>query len=348
MSLPRRVFLAAVVTSAFATAACGKHAESNSTRAATSSWTPPPGLSGDLTLYSANPQDLTDELLAAFTKASGVKVTVFNGETGKITAKLDKEGSHPLADVVYLASWTPAAQYDLEGRTLPYTPRGADRIHDGWIGKDHGFIGRDGSALTMVVNTKLSPRLPNDWADLAAPEFHGKAIMPDPRESGTARDLIAAMVSAWGKPRTWAMFDSLFDNGMTVRGGNGPALDEVTAGNFAVIVGGVDYSAYDAAAKGVPLRVISPASGTIITPRPVFILNTTHNPAAAKALVDYMFTPEAQQITAAHKMIPARTDIPVAPGTRTYEDVKQLPFSWDYIKGNGSQLLTEFTTRYLI
>ncbi|MEC3918289.1 extracellular solute-binding protein [Nocardia sp. CDC160] len=347
MPLSRRAFVAGIASSVLATAACGRHPEPNSTSAVTSSWTAPPGLTGELTLYSANPQELTDELVAAFTKLSGVKVTVFNGETGKITAKLDKEGARPLADVVYLASWTPAAQYDYDGRTLPYTPRGADRIHSGWIGQDHGFVGRDGSALTMVVNTNLTPRLPNDWADLAAPEFHGKVIMPDPRESGTARDLLAAMVSAWGKDRTWAMFDGLFANGMTVRGGNGPALDEVTAGSYAVVLGGVDYSAYDAAAKGVPLRVISPASGTIITPRPIFILNTTRNPVAAKALVDYMFTPEAQRISAAHKMIPARTDVPVAPGTRTYDEVKQLPFSWEFVKGSGADVLTEFTGRYL-
>ncbi|WP_458689402.1 extracellular solute-binding protein [Nocardia tengchongensis] len=347
MSLPRRGFIAAVVSAPLAATACGRHATPNTVPAVTSSWTPPPGLHGELTLYSANPADLTDELVAAFTKASGLKVTVFSAETGKITAKLDKEGPRPVADVVYLASWTPAAQYDLDGRTLPYSPRGIDRVHAGWIAKNHGFLGRDGSALTMVVNTKLSPRLPNDWADLAAPEFRGKVIMPDPRESGTARDLLAAMVSAWGKDGTWAVFDSLFANGMAVRGGNGPALDEVTAGTSAVILGGVDYAAYDAAAKGVPLRVISPASGTIITPRPVFILNTTKNPAAAKALVDYMFTPEAQQISAAHKMIPARTDVPVAPGTRTYDEVKQLPFSWDQIKGDGAAILTEFTQRYL-
>ncbi|MET8425713.1 extracellular solute-binding protein [Nocardia sp. NPDC004860] len=347
MSLPRRAVIAAVAAATLATTGCGTHAEPASVPAVTSSWTPPPGLSGQLTLYSANPQDLTDDLLAGFTRASGVKVHVVNGETGKITAILDKEGPQPQADVVYLASWTPAAEYDLQGRTLPYTPHGADRVHDGWIGKDHGFIGRDGSALTMVVNSKASPRLPNDWADLAAPEFHGRVIMPDPRESGTARDLLAAMVSAWGKDRTWAMFDALFDNGMVVRGGNGPALDQVTAGAYAVVLGGVDYAAYDAAAKGVPLRVISPASGTVITPRPVFILNTTRNPAAAKALVDYMFTPEAQQITAAHKMIPARTDVPVAPGTRSYDEVKQLPFSWDQVKGNGTGILTEFTQRYL-
>ncbi|MFF0636985.1 extracellular solute-binding protein [Nocardia sp. NPDC004151] len=348
MSLPRRVVVAAVVLATVSTAACGKPPEPGTVPAATSSWTAPPGLRGELTLYSANPQDLTDDLVAAFTKASGVKVTVFSAETGKITAKLDKEGPSPAADVVYLASWTPAAQYDLDGRTLPYTPRGADRVHDGWIGKNHGFLGRDGSALTMVVNTKASRRLPNDWADLAAPEFRGKVIMPDPRESGTARDLLAAMVSAWGKDDTWAVFDALFANGMVVRGGNGPALDEVGSGNgCAVVLGGADYAAYDAAAKGVPLRVISPASGTIVTPRPVFILNTTRNPAAAKALVDYMFTPEAQQISAAHKMIPARTDIPVAPGTRTYAEVKQLPFSWDQIKGNGAAILAEFVQRYL-
>ncbi|WP_405493243.1 extracellular solute-binding protein [Nocardia sp. NBC_00511] len=348
MSLPRRaVLLAAALAGGMVVTGCGNVVVQPARSTATPSWTPPPGTTGELTLYSANPEDLTTDLVAAFGQVSGVRVHVFSGETGKITGKLDTEWAQPKADVVYLASWTPAAKYSLDGRTVPYTPAGADRVHSGWFGKDHGFIGRDGSALTMVVNTKIAPRLPNDWADLAAPEFRDLVTMPDPRESGTARDLLAAMVSAWGRDRTWGMFDSLFANGMTVHGGNGPALDDVVSGAHGVVLGGVDYSAYDAAAHGAPLRVITPSSGTVVTPRPILILNTTRNPVAAKALVDFMFTPQAQRITAAHKMIPARIDVPVAPGTRDYTDVKQLAFSWDQVKGDGDAILAEFTQRYL-
>ncbi|WP_405496220.1 extracellular solute-binding protein [Nocardia sp. NBC_00511] len=347
MSLSRRAFAAAALASTLVLAGCGKADDATPAAAPTSTWTAPAGLSGELTLYSANPQELTDDLVAAFTKASGVKVNVFGGETGKITAKLDAEWQNPQADVVYLASWTPVAKYAADGRTLAYKPQDSDKIQTGWAGKDDAYTGRDGSALTIVVNTKVSPGSPKDWADLAAPEYKGKVIMPDPRESGTARDLVAAMVAAWGKDKTWELFDKLFANGMAVHGANGPALDDVTAGSHAVVLGGVDYSAYAAVDKGEPLQVVAPASGTTITPRPVFIVKSTKNPTAAKALEDFMFSPQAQQISASRKMIPGRTDVAAAPGTRPYGDIKQLTFTWDQVQANGKSVLDEFTKRYL-
>lgn len=310
-------------------------------------WTAPEGLSGSLTLYSANPQGLTDDLVAAFTDATGVKVDVFGGETGKITAKLDAEWENPQADVVYLASWAPAAKYAADGRTLAYQPFGYDSITPSWIGDGDKFIGRDGSALSLVINTNTAPAEPKDWADLAKPEFKDQVLMPDPRESGTARDLIAAMVASQGEDATWELFDKLFANGMVVQGANGPALDDVTAGSHSVVFGGVDYSAYAAVQKGEALKVILPSSGTTVTPRPVFILNTTANQEAAEAFVDFMFAEQGQTIAAEKFMIPSQPSVPVAAGAVALDDVGQLDFEWSEVSASGKDILATFVERYL-
>ncbi|MGO1769065.1 MAG: extracellular solute-binding protein [Microbacterium sp.] len=308
-------------------------------------WEAPEGLSGELNLYSANPQGLTDELVAAFTEETGVTVNVFAGETGKITAKLDAEWENPQADIVYLASWAPAAKYAADGRTMAYEPFGYDSINPDWIGD--GFIGRDGSALALVVNSDAAPSIPSDWSDLADPEFADEVLMPDPRESGTARDLIAAMVADMGEDETWALFDELFDNGMVVQGANGPALDDVTAGSHSVVFGGVDYSAYSAIDKGEALQVVLPESGTTVTPRPVFITEDTDNPDAAQAFVDFMFAQQGQTISAANNMIPAQSEIPVADGAKPLEEITQLDYSLDDVAADGADILDEFVSRYL-
>lgn len=310
-------------------------------------WEAPKDLSGSLTLYSANPQGLTDDLVAAFTEATGVQVDVFGGETGKITAKLDAEWENPQADIVYLASWAPAAKYAADDRTLAYKPFGYDTINPAWIGKDDKFIGRDGSALSLVINTNTAPSVPKDWADLTKPEFKDQVLMPDPRESGTARDLIAAMVASQGEDATWKLFDELFANGMVVQGANGPALDDVTAGSHSVVFGGVDYSAYAAIKKGEALQVVLPSSGTTVTPRPVFILNSTKNEAAAKAFIDFMFAEQGQSISASKFMIPSQPSVPVASGAVAFDDVKQLDFTWDDVSKSGKDVLAKFVGRYL-
>ncbi|NLB47796.1 MAG: ABC transporter substrate-binding protein, partial [Microbacteriaceae bacterium] len=138
------------------------------------SWVAPEGLEGSLTLYAANPQGLNDTLIEEFSDATGVTVDIFADTTGKITAKLDAEWENPQADVVYLASWSPAAAYAADGRLLDYAPQFTDSVHPDWVGD--GFIGRDGSALALVVNTNVAPEVPADWADLADPAFKDQVI----------------------------------------------------------------------------------------------------------------------------------------------------------------------------
>ena len=170
--------------------------------------------------------------------------------------------------------------------------------------------------------------------------------MPDPRESGTAADLITAMVSEWGEDKTWELFDKLFDNGMIVQGANGPALDQVTSGSKGIVLGGVDYSAYSAKDKGEPIEVVIPSSGTTVTPRPVMIMKTADNMDAAKAFVDFMFSEEAQQISASKNMIPANKNVEPKNGPKL-EDIKQISDDWGAISKESKDLREKFAERYL-
>lgn len=343
--------IAALTACGSVTANAGNETDTNTSGNGTESaptgitWEAPEGLSGSLTLYAANPQGLNDNLTEAFTEATGVEVNVFADTTGKITAKLDAEWANPQADVVYLASWSPAAAYAADDRLLEYTPQFTDSVHTNWVGD--GFIGRDGSALALVVNTNVAPSTPSDWQDLTAPEFADQLIMPDPRESGTARDLIAAMVASWGESATWELFDGLFANGLAVQGANGPALDDVIAGSHAVVLGGVDYSAYSAISRGEALEVVLPASGTTVSPRPVFILKDAQNPDAAKALVDFFFSQQGQELSAAANMIPSQAEVAPKQGNVALEDVVLLDYTTEQLAETGKAVLETFVEKYL-
>lgn len=348
--------LAATATSALALAGCGSVDSADSTDASSAdntgaettaeAWEAPEGLSGELDYYSANPQGLTDALVEAFEEKTDVKVNVFADTTGKITAKLKAEEANPQADVVYLASWSAASKQDKAGALEEYTPKGADKITESWVSKNGTFTGRDGSALALVTNTNVVDSVPQDWEDLADEKYKDQVIMPDPRESGTAADLIAAMVDQWGEDKTWELFDKLFDNGMIVQGANGPALDQVTSGSRGIVMGGVDYSAYSAQAKGEPLEVVIPSSGTTVTPRPVMILKTTDNKDAAEAFVDFMFSDEAQEISASKNMIPANTEITPKNGPKL-EEIETLNEDLDGIASSSKGIKEKFADRYL-
>ena len=334
------------VESSSSTAASESTAANGTTEAVAEEWEAPEGLSGELDYYSANPQGLTDALVEAFEEKTDVTVNVFADTTGKITAKLKAEEANPQADVVYLASWSAAQGQDEAGALEAYAPADIDQANDKWNSDNDTFHGRDGSALALVVNSNVVDEAPSDWADLTDEKFKDQVIMPDPRESGTAADLITALVSEMGKEEAWKLFDDLFANGMIVQGANGEALDQVTGGSRGVVLGGVDYSAYSAREKGEALEVIIPSSGTTVTPRPVMIMNTTDNMDVAKAFVDFMFSEEAQQISASKNMIPARQGVETKNGP-ALDEITQLDDDWASIADSSGSIRDEFVERFL-
>ncbi|MGX1739054.1 ABC transporter substrate-binding protein [Corynebacterium flavescens] len=349
--------LGVLVSASLSLSACGSVEDSGNSAATSGSaadssaqeWTAPEGLSGTLNYYSANPQGLTEELVSAFEEKTDVDVNVFSGETGKITAKLTAEADNPQADLVYLASWSAAMKQSKTGAFEKFTPETDGEVRKGWASSTGDFTGRDGSALALVVNTAAlgDAKMPADWEDLADPAFKDKVIMPDPRESGTAADLITAMVDKWGEDKTWELFDKLFANGMQVQGANGPALDAVTSGSKSVVFGGVDYSAYSAIKKGEPLEVVLPESGTTVTPRPVLISEQSSNKAAAEAFVNFMFSPEGQAISAKNHMIPAVASTTASGDATDFDSTELLTTDLDGLAKDSSSVSEKFVTRYL-
>lgn len=342
-------------SAAFSLVACGSVESNDTTSDATSGeetvaaadeWKAPEGLSGSIDYYSANPQGLTDALVEAFQERTDVTVNVFAGTTGEVTAKIKAEEANPQADVVYLASWSAANKQAEADSFEAYAPENIENANPGWNASDDTFHGRDGSALALVANTDVVSDIPTDWEDLTDPKYKDQVIMPDPRESGTAADLITAMVSEWGEDKTWELFDKLFENGMIVQGANGPALDQVTSGSKGIVFGGVDYSAYSAQGKGEPLEVVIPTSGTTVTPRPVMIMKSSDNMDAAKAFVDFMFSEEAQKISASKNMIPANKNVEPKNSPKL-ADITQISDDWAAISKDSKNLREQFADRYL-
>jgi iron(III) transport system substrate-binding protein len=302
---------------------------------------------GSLVFYSAGPGGLADDLVEAFTAETGIEVEMFQSTTGDVLGRLEAEMSNPLADVVYLASWVPAVNYKQDGRTQPYTPAGTDQLNDGWADPDGHFWGRDGSALALTINTDLAPSMPSDWEDLAAPEWEDLVIMPDPQESGTARDFVAAFVDDRGEDEAFALFDELADNGLAIEGPNRPAVDSVVSGTHAAVIAGVDYMGYGDAADGEPVEVVLADSGTIVTPRPMFITEWSENVSEAQAFMDFVFGDTAQQIVVDRFLMPARTDIEVQDGMQRFDEVPLLDYDWANIEATGEDLLADFVSRYI-
>jgi len=297
---------------------------------------------GKITVYSAGPGGLANALKAGFEAGTGLEVELFQSTTGAILGRLEAERANPQADVVILASWPSAFPFKEKGLTLPYPQaKGARELHAGWLDRDFHFFGISGSALGVTYNTSLAPYVPKDWSDFTKPEWKGLVNMPDPLQSGSALDFISGYVNAYGEV-AWRLFEQLAENGVLVAGANAPALDPVITGSKAAVLAGVDYMGYSRKKSGESVEVMYPASGTVVNPRPVFILKSTQNPEAAKAFIDYLLSHSAQKLVADALLLPGRKDFVVE--TRDGMDkIPLLNYDWAWMSENAESISQRFT-----
>lgn len=264
------------------------------------------GSANALTLYTAGPGSLAKKLAAGFEKQTGIKVDVFQATTGKVMARLDAEQANPRADILISASWDTAEDLQKRDWLLEYQSPNAAEVPAQF--KTPYYVAQGISALGIVWNTKSGTPEPQDWSDLAKPVFKDKVTTPDPALSGASLDLLIGLQNAHAQ-QAWTLFDNLKANGMIIAGPNAQALTPVLQGAKAAVFGAVDYVAYSSVQEGEAVKVIFPASGTVIAPRPMMILKSSKEQKEAKAFIDYALSDEGQKLVADAWLMPARTDI---------------------------------------
>ena len=293
-----------------------------------------------LTVYTAGPGSLAKSLASGFEQQTGVKVTVFQATTGKVMARLEAEQANPQADVLISASWDTAEDLHQRGWLLPFASANADQVPANLKSAD--YIAQGVSALGIVWNSKSGTPEPKEWRDLTQPAFKDKVTTPDPALSGASLDLLIGLQNSMGD-QAWQLFDDLKKNGMVVSGPNAQAVTPVMQGAKAAVFGAVDYVSYGNIQQGESLKVIFPASGTVIAPRPMMILKTSQHADDAKAFIDYVLTPEGQSRVADAWLMPARRD--VAAKRPLLDALKVLPTTSEGSSERGA-VLARFSQLY--
>jgi len=293
-----------------------------------------------LTVYTAGPGSLAKNLASGFEQQSGIKVNIFQATTGKVMARLEAEQANPQADILISASWETAEDLHKRGWLLPFTSANAEKVPQTLKSAD--YVAQGISALGIVWNSKSGTPEPKEWRDLTAPAFKDKVTTPDPALSGASLDLLIGLQNGMGD-NAWQLFDDLKKNGMVVSGPNAQAVTPVMQGAKAAVFGAVDYVTYGNIAQGESLKVIFPASGTVIAPRPMMILKSTQHEQEAKAFIDYVLSPEGQKMVADAWLMPARTD--VAAKRPLLSELKLLPTQSDNGAERG-EILKRFNTLF--
>ena len=152
-----------------------------------------------ITLYNGQHPQLTQALVAAFERRTGIHVQVRNGDGIVLAAQLLQEGSSSPADV-YLAENSPELEVLSEHHLLAklptsitsQTPRRYESPRSNWVG-----IALRVSALVYNPTRISAARLPPHLLDLAQPRWKGKlAIAPTDSDFPP---LVGGVIATYGK-----------------------------------------------------------------------------------------------------------------------------------------------------
>jgi iron(III) transport system substrate-binding protein len=221
----RVALVATAVATALALTGCGSDSDA--------------GGSDTLTVYNAQHESLTKEWIEAFTKESGIKVEMRQGDDFEMANQIKQEGENSPADV-FLTENSPAMTVvenaglfaDVNDDTLAQVPSQYQPSTGKWV----GIAAR---STVFVYNSKLTAaQLPKSMMDLADPKWKGKwGASPS---GADFQAIVSAMLELKGAEATQTWLNAMKTNFKQYKG-NIAVMKAVNAGQ---IDGGIIYHYY--------------------------------------------------------------------------------------------------------
>ncbi|WP_227270830.1 ABC transporter substrate-binding protein [Roseobacter weihaiensis] len=282
-------------------------------------------VSGKLVLYTSQPNSDAQQTVDAFTaKYPEVEVEWIRDGTTKVMAKLraEFEAGAPQPDVLLIADMVTMEGLEAEGRLMPY-PEADVSAYDPALMDAEGHYFSTKLITTGIVYNTNAPMVPTSYADLLRPEAKDKLAMPSPLTSGAATIHMAAITTH--PDLGWEIYEGLAEQGANPQGGNGGTYKAVAGGEklYGFVV---DFLPIRNKLEGAPVEFVFPEEGVSAVTEPVAILSTAQNPDAAKAFVDFLISPEGQQLAADMGYLPAHPEIAPPEGFPARSEIRLLDF----------------------
>jgi len=282
--------------------------------------------SGDLVLYTSQPDRDMKETIAAFNKRHpNVKVQVFRSGTTEVINRLRTEimAGAPRPDVLLIADAVAMESLKAEGRLIRMRNLNTSGLPSEFFDPERTYVGTKLITVGLVQNARSPVKL-RSWQDLLNPALKGKVVMPSPLYSGAA----AITVGAWAEQASlgWKYVEALKANGAIAVRGNGAVLEQVAQGEkMAGVL--VDFMALNAKAKGSPVEFVTPVEGLAFVTEPVAILNTAKNVVAAEAFVNFLVSTEGQQFSTTLGYFPLHPAVNPPASYPSFKSLKFMPVS---------------------
>lgn len=291
-----------------------------------------------------------DAMRAPFLEASGYQLEFLNLRSNEGLVRVRAEASNPTFDVFFAGTGDPHFVASQEGLTEYYeSPVKADLLPGLVTAVNNAYLPLYANPIAFVVNpavlAEVGAPTPTSWSDLTNPVYKGMMGMADPNSSGTAYVIIATLVQLFGEDKAFELLAGMHQNMATyTRSGSG-SLGPVGQGELGV---GIIFmsSAVREKQAGFPIEIVMPEDGTGYEISGVSLIKNGPNPDGGKAFIDFVLSPEGQNIGSENGQIQPKANInaATAEGAPNLSEVKVIDY--DFVTYGDPELQGRLIARW--
>lgn len=294
-----------------------------------------------LTLYTSQSPEIAQQTVDAFqAKHPEIKVEWSRNGTSQLLNILRAEiaAGEIKPDVLLVADTINLGQLKAEGRLMAYPEAKVEAYDPATYDKDRMFFGTKIISTGIAYNTQTAKPV-ESWSDLLVEDNKGQIAVPSPLYSGAALNHLHSVIDVPGIG--WDFYRKLAELGIAPEGGNGPALKAVASGlaKYGIIA---DADVIRAKASGSPVDLVFPKEGVSFITEPVAIMSTAKEPKAAKAFVDFLLSPEGQELVVSQGNMPIDPKVAPPKGFPARSEIKLLPMDADKAVETDAQVRARF------
>jgi iron(III) transport system substrate-binding protein len=283
--------------------------------------------SGDLVIYSGRSEALIRPVIDLFQKQNPqIQVKLKAGSNNEMAAALLEETANPQADLFIATDMLIVANLGSQGVFEVYQPAGADTISTEYRDPENTWTSFTGRARVIMYNADLvtPEEVPTSVFELTDPKWKGQ-IAAAGSTNGSMQAHIAAISELQGEAKAEEWLQGLLANEVKFFGGHTDVRKAVGAGEFKLgLVNHYYYHLQKAEPSDNNVGVVYPDQGegqmgVVVNTTAGGVVKGGPNPAAAKAFVDFLLTPEAQ-----HLFAELNYEYPLTAGVELTEGVTPL------------------------
>jgi len=309
---------------------------------------------GELVVYCTVQEEWCRPMVAAFEKATGIKVLMTRKSSGEFYAQIKAEAANPRGDIWWGGTGDPHLQAAEEGLTESYKSAKLAELQDWAVRQAEASkfrtVGVYAGALGYSYNSdqlkKKNIPAPKCWADLAKPAFKDEVQVANPNSSGTSYTMLATLVQLMGEDKAFEYLKALHRNvNQYTKSGAAPARAAATGESLVGIT--FQHDAVVQAVGGAPVVIVSPCEGTGYEIGSMSIIKGAKNMENARKWYDWALTAEAQSIAGNLRVsfqVPSNKTAAVPPQAPKLAEVKLI--NYDFVKYGSSAERTRLLTKW--